>query len=247
MTGQNVVNDVSSDIRSFLGNSGNDATLILGWVNRIHKEMLRYSRWRFLLSPVQQFTTVVGQSLYYFGTNISGETPALPEGVTDTGLELTDVQFIKARSVVDYTNDKRLGETDDVPLGETWKQNGRPDLYKYDSQEYPNTLQLLPPADNVYTVQFRYYKQRQAITSLSDVLQIPDDYQDVVVAGTNYLACLFLKKADEAQVWMQLYTDGKKQMIRDANLFPREDFIRPDYVAIPHETPSIYEPFAEQF
>jgi hypothetical protein len=56
-----------------------------------------------------------------------------------------------------------------------------------------------------------------------------------------------LKKSDEAAIWKGEYEAGKREMIRDANLFPREDFVRPDYVAIPHNTPSIYEPFQEQF
>lgn len=241
MTGQNIVDAVSSDIRGILANSGTDATIILGWVDRIHKQILRVSRWRFLLSAVQTFTTSVGTADYYFGTGSPGA------GAVNTGLNLSDVEFIKARSVIDRTNDKRLGKTDEAPLGETWKQNGRPALYRFDSQSKPDTLTLMPPADGVYSIEFRYYKTRTAISALGTTLLIPDDYKDIVVAGVNYLAALFLKKFDEAQVWKTEYENGKREMIRDANLFPREDFIRPDYVAIPHSSPSIYEPFQEQF
>jgi hypothetical protein len=241
MTGQDIVDAVSSDLRGMLASTGNDATIILGWVDRVHKQVLRTSRWRFLLSPIETFTTTTGQARYYFG---AGSAPA---DATDTTLALSDVQFIKARSVVDRTNDKRLGKTDEEPLGETWKQNGRPDLYKFDSQTEADVLQLMPPPDGAYDIEFRYYKARIPISALDTVLQIPDDYKDIVVAGVNQLALVFLKKTDEVTYWMTTYKDGLREMVRDANLFPREDFIRPDYVAIPHSSPSIYEPFQEQF
>lgn len=240
MTGQNIVDAVSSDIRGVLSNTGADATRILGWVDRIHKELLRVSRWKFLLSDVKTFTTTIGTVYYYLGTG------SLPPGAVNTSLALTDVEFVKGRSVVDRTNNKRLFKTDEKPLGDTWVLNGRPTLYRYDSA-LPDTFELLPPADGVYTIEFRYYQKRTPITSLSTVLQIPDDYQDVVIAGVNAMACQFLKKFDEAGPWQQSYQDGKRQMIRDANLFPREDFIRPDYVTLPQDHPSIYDPFLTIF
>lgn len=240
MTGQDVVDAVSSDIRGVLSNSGSDANKILGWVERVHKELLRTSRWKFLLSDVKTFNTVVGEDLYYIGAG------SPPSGATNTALVLADVEFIKARSVVDRTNNKRLAKTDEKPLGDIYSQNNRPTLYRYDSA-LPDTLQLLPPADGVYAIEFRYYKTRTPISALATVLQVPDDYKDIVIAGVNAFACLFLKKFDEAGPWRQIYQDGKRQMIRDANLFPREDFIRPDYVATPQDHPDIYNPFQQQF
>lgn len=240
MTGQDVVDAVSSDIRGVLSNTGADAAKILGWVERIHKELLRTSRWTFTLSDVKSFSTVIGTSLYYVGTG------SLPAGATNTSLALSDVEFIKARSVVDRTNNKRLSKTEEKPLGDMFTQNNRPDLYRYDSAA-PDTFELLPPPDGVYTIEFRYYKTRAAISTLATVLQVPDDYKDVVIAGVNWLACMFLKKFDEAGPWRQLFQDGKRQMVRDANLFPREDFIRPDYVSTPQDHPSIYNPFQEIF
>jgi hypothetical protein len=240
MTGQDVVDAVSSDIRGVLSNSGADATKILGWVERVHKELLRTSRWKFLLSDVKTFNTVIGEDLYYIGAG------SPPSGATNVSLNLADVEFIKARSVVDRTNNKRLSKTDEKPLGDIYVQNNRPTLYRFDSS-------LAGHSATVATCRRRV---RNRVPLLQDahrdqhpgtVLQVPDDYKDIVIAGVNAFACLFLKKFDEAGPWQQMYQDGKRQMIRDANLFPREDFIRPDYVATPQDHPDIYNPFQQQF
>ena len=83
-----------------------------------------------------------------------------------------------------------------------------------------------------YLIEFRYFQARQPLVNLSDLLQIPDVYRDVVCAGVNWLAYKYLKKDDEAQIWKSVYDRGKIEMVKDKNLFPREDFVHPDPASI---------------
>lgn len=95
----------------------------------------------------------------------------------------------------------------------------------------------LPTVNNLdpmlgYVIEFRYYKQRQPINSIADVLQIPDYYADVVIAGCNFYYNLYMDKAsdrEKAMIWKGEWLDGIKQIRKDLNIsFRNTDFISPD-------------------
>lgn len=81
-----------------------------------------------------------------------------------------------------------------------------------------------------YLIEFRYYKKRVKIVAASQILQVPDDFFDIVVAGVNQLAYTYLQKMDQAMTWGQIFREGVREMIRDKQLFPEatSDFMRPD-------------------
>ncbi len=210
---------VSQDVRGVLQTSG-DQGLLIDYTNRISMEMLRYSRWKFLLSGVQTFSTVVGQTDYWIG-------PA-GGGANDTGLDIDDLQSIKRDSVFDRTNMRRIFQTEERPLSHEFDNNSFPKVWRNDGST-PFVLNIYPASDKVYTVDFRYYKPRVVLTVPTQTIQIPDIYKDVVCAGVNALAFNYLDMDERAAFWKQAYMEGKAGMIRDKNLFPGDgDFVRPD-------------------
>lgn len=83
-----------------------------------------------------------------------------------------------------------------------------------------------------YIVEFRYYKARGVLDAGADVLQIPDDYRDVVVAGVNWLASRYFHDDTTSQFWQQMFRDGIRRMVKDQ---PHGlDFIMPDPAARPY-------------
>lgn len=97
----------------------------------------------------------------------------------------------------------------------------------------------LPTVNNLdpmlgYVIEFRYYRQRQPINSIVDILQIPDYYRDVVIAGCNYYYNLYInnkevQSLDKAAIWKQEWLEGIKQIRKDLNIsFRNTDFISPD-------------------
>lgn len=80
-----------------------------------------------------------------------------------------------------------------------------------------------------YIIEFRYFQAKPQVNNLADVLLIPSDYFDVLVAGTNYFTAQFLKDESAQAYWQQEYEAGKVGMIRDKNLFPKGPaFMSPD-------------------
>ena len=221
LTAQDIVDCSSQDIRKLLASSGTDAPILVDYVNRISLDIMRSQRWRFLLSPVKTFNTVADEPDYFIG---SGAPPA---GSTNTGLGLTSVRAIKADSVIDGTNNILLHPSEEKPILDAFNDSGHPKIWRLD-QDTSTVLNLYPPPDGVYAIEFRYYEQFNVVDELTDNLQIPEDYKDVMCAGVNWLASKYLKQDSDAQHWFSVYQQGKVSMIGDYNHTPRVDFMRPD-------------------
>lgn len=217
-----IENCVSQDVRGVLQTSG-DAGILIDYTNRVSMEILRYSRWKFLLSPVMTFQTVLLQTDYWIGP-VGG-------GPNDTGLAIDDISSIKRDSVFDRTSERRLFQTEEQPVSFSLSgpnAKGYPRVWRNDIST-PSVINIYPPADKVYTIQFRYYKPRVVLTAPTQTIQVPDIYKDVICAGVNALAFNYLDMDERAAFWAQQYQAGKASMIRDKNLFPGDgDYIRPD-------------------
>jgi len=108
-----VLGRVSQDTRLQLSaTSAPGQTILIDYTNRVHQQMLRYSRWPFLRSNPQYFMTVKGQTDYWCGPTLS-----LPVGVVDTGLHLTDLDRVEKNSFRDLSNNNTMKAMDLQPLG----------------------------------------------------------------------------------------------------------------------------------
>lgn len=318
-TVQDILTASSQDVRGVLsGNAANglggDVGILLDYTNRVHLDLLRFSRWSFLLSPVYRFVTQLGVTDYWIGQAGYPATDYSLNGALDTLLDL-EVQLgqIKRDSVFDRSNSVRLARTDNAPLGQVFALNAHPKLFANDPRT-PYLVSIYPPPDygstwnfnsisrtgnlatftttatndfqlnenqnyawiqgvadtsyngyfpiqainsgvvtiwcpgangssgagtasSGYVIEFRFYHARQQLTAPDQLLQVPDDYKDIVIAGVNELAYKYLQKDEDAQYWGQVYKAGRTQIVKDKNLFPRaEEYVRPDPLAIIQQT-----------
>lgn len=150
-----VINGVSQDIRnqlsSQIGTSGQP--VLIDYTNRVHKQMLRFSRWNFLKSEPQYFLTQKGQAAYWVGPTGTG-----PAGTVETGLNLQDVYQFKKDSVIDLSNSKALKWLFATPTGPNLIDRvgagkvGLPAVFSQSLND-PNIFLLSPPPDNQNTTQ----------------------------------------------------------------------------------------------
>lgn len=148
-TAQQIVSASSQDIRQFLASTGTDANVLLDYVNRIHLDILRRSRWPYSMSTSQFFVTLPQQTDYWVGPTGTGPTTAV-----DTGLNLSDVFRIVPHSAYDRSNYRELRTgTVSSPLGLMIAFRtglGRPGLPAVMMQDVttPNLLNIWPPPNN---------------------------------------------------------------------------------------------------
>lgn len=352
-----IIAKVSQDIRQQIGVTDNtpDQTMLVDYTNRIHKQMLRFSKWPFMQSEPQFFLTSKGQTDYWIGASKD-----LPLGIVDTGLNLPDVLQINKQSMIDTSNNRQITYLGGQPYGPQLNfrtgqtRVGLPAVFYQDLND-PNILHVFPGADNrnnfqpvpatpiltatvggalplrtyfvqvtfvdsssgestgssisakiivpanelltvvtptiplnkassgvlynqynvyaavtegsetrqtaspiamganwtepntglissgpsipnqntlepinAYIIKFRYFKQRLELVEATDYLQIPSNYQDIVVAGVSALAWKIIGRDSDAQASYEAYKGGMTEMIWDKNQFPDTDFIRPD-------------------
>src|ERR1700675_2046402 len=112
-TAQTIINSTAQDARQTLSATDptNGQLTMLDYVSRISLEMLRASRWVFLLSTPQQFMTQLGVINYWIGPIGSA-----PPGTYDTGLNISNLRIVKPKSVYDRSNFTALGHVDEQPL-----------------------------------------------------------------------------------------------------------------------------------
>jgi hypothetical protein len=358
VTAQQVVDSASTDL---LQRIAPEDPVLLDYINRVQLQLLRVSRWKFLLSPPQRFITKLDRSDYWIGPVGSG-----PLDVVDTGLNISTLGPIKTDSVYDRSNFRQLKRTNEQILSQTFSyqdassRKGPPRQFRVDS-DTPCTFNLYPapdnqnnfqpqpeapalsslaggslpsriyfvrttfvdslgnessasdearifvPANNVlvvqppqelpqaasgvlynrfniyifhagvtlgqigsthilstivplpttaayqepptgfvnaglafptanlvepmggYLIEFRFFQGNPQVTALSNILLIPSDYFDILVAGVNYFTAQFLKDESAQAYWQQEYQSGITGMIRDKNLFPKgPEYMSPD-------------------
>ena len=115
-----------------------------------------------------------------------------------------------------------------IALGSPFNESSAGQILNLNGPPTTNTLAPLVG----YIIEFKYFRQRQPITSINNILQIPDYYQDVVIAGTNYYFNLYMDRdsgREKAMLWKKEFEDGIKQIRKDLNIsFRNTDFISPD-------------------
>lgn len=144
-TAQDIINGASQDLRSQIPTT---STILLDYTDRIHKEIIRSSRWSFMLAGTQQFITRPGVTDYWIGA-----TGSNPQGSVDTGLNLPDIYRLKEDSVLDRSNNQQLYRTEYTPPNLTTfefpdgqSRQLRPTNFNH--LNYSSLLRLFPAPNN---------------------------------------------------------------------------------------------------
>jgi hypothetical protein len=140
-----VVSSVSDDL---LQRIAPEDPIMVDYVNRVQLQVLRASRWQFLLQPPQRFVTQLQQSDYWIGP--AGQNPL---DVFDTGLNIQNIGPIKTDTVCDRSNFRLLYRTKEQLLASQFafrdgsSRQGPPRTWRVDVGT-PNMFSVYPAPDN---------------------------------------------------------------------------------------------------
>lgn len=195
MTGQDIINSTSQDVRQVIQASGSGQTILLDYVDRVQKDCLHSGVFAFLNRATTTVTLVSGTSSY-----------------TLTPTTIRSIAFVYDRTLQIPLNplpDMVPAVPDPIGLQTLMKAasaGGSPSFYRLVGQQ---NLVVFPTPLAADTLEIHYTNQVTTLASATTTLTIPDDGKDMVVAGTNMLAQFYLGRIQEAQAWMQLYQQLK--------------------------------------
>jgi hypothetical protein len=209
LTVASISSDVSIDVRQVLAPTD---TKIVGWIDRINKDCLHSSVYSYLNIATTSFFTVVGVTSYIL-------TPANIRrvlGVFDATRNRILFPIERATSPVSQvekqepgagqqgSSPQQFGQPLIVPMS---LQAGQPGYFRHIGAQQ---LNLYPTPQQILQINVSFEQQVITLVNPTDVLGVPEDGRDMVVAGVNYLANIFLKRTEEAQLWAQIYSALKK-------------------------------------
>lgn len=197
-------------MRQVLSNTAPDANNIIPWVDRIHKDALHTSLFNYLLRGSTTLSVVQGTSQYTM-TPSNGAVIRRVLSVYDRTfdrilLPYDTIGFPAAKGDASPAQASEIPK----PMLDATTMDQWPEYYL---REGVATLTLFPaPQKTAYngTYEVHFEQQSSDLINLTDTLLIPNDGKDLVVAGVNMYASLYLKNATEAQGWQQQYEAMKR-------------------------------------
>lgn len=212
MTGNDVISQVSYDVRQVLTTTGVSSTILMNYVDRAQRDLLHTSFWASLIRNVTTVSTVVNTPSYAISTSPpvrrvllvydrSRDRVLLPFEV------ITNPASIMAEPGTEHlTAQQSETVVGPLELKRLKTQSSLPEYYRFAS----GTVYFFPTPQQALTYELHYNAQVPIVNDATLTLTIPDDAIDTMVAGTNYLANLFLSRMEDAKFWQALYAQLKK-------------------------------------
>lgn len=214
MTVQDIIDSVSIDMRQVLSNAPPDSSIMIPWIDRIHKDALHTSLFNYLLRGFAVIAVVQGQAQYQVapepsegGNTVIRRILSVYDRTFDRILlPFEDIGFpvVKGDAVPPQGSDTPKAMISATTM-EQWPE--------YYLREGVASITLFPAPQKVaFNGNYEVHFEQQAfnLTATTDTLMIPDDGKDLMVAGVNMYAALYLKNGGEAQGWQQQYEMMKK-------------------------------------
>jgi hypothetical protein len=222
LTVSSIASDSSIDIRQVLVATD---TKFIGWIDRIHKDCMHSSVYSPFIVARQSLITIAGQSNYTLAptAGVTGAGPGIRRilGVFDSTRNRILFPIERATSPISQVDKQEPSPgqqgSPQIEFGQPLAspislQAGQPGYFRYfpNAALNPPAISLIPTPAAPLTISVTYELQVVTLVNPTDTLLVPEDGRDMVVAGVNYLANIFLKRMDEAQIWAQIYSALKK-------------------------------------
>lgn len=222
LTVQSIADDTNLAVRQYFGTTTVDLTdatklaLFTNWIDQIHKDVMHTSVWEGQILTSDTFVSEPDGSPYIITANNIRRVVAVHDLKNrNTVIPHQDLTFPAATS----SPPERSG-----PPRTRWNESEQtsplwPRYYIFEAcfqsadGSYVQGFHLLPdPFDTAHSGTIRYFftKVVDTMSAAGDILFVPEDGRDIMVAGTAMMASQFLKRPSEAEMWRARYEAMKK-------------------------------------
>lgn len=207
MTAQDVINDAVNDARQVIGSTSAGQAVLLDYVDRIQKDCLHSSIYKFLNVAVTSFETVAGQPSYQLATSGIRRLTSVYDRELDR--MLFPLSLSMSPAAIGAAQVQTPGQTPQPPRPLARIRTTTSALSEYYQLVGTNTLYLYPTPAAAWQGEATYEMTVQTLSSATATLTIPDDAKDMMVNGVNMLVALYLKLDQNAQMWSALFMQAK--------------------------------------
>lgn len=206
---QDILTAMSTDMRQVISPTGINGTLFITWVDRIQKNALHTSPvYNWLLRQQSTFSVVSGTSAYTVTTTYQPRRLLLVYDRTFDRLLVPVENLGLPASKTEDTQAQPLSIPKPMLSAATSEQ--WPEYYTRINASSTDSVQLVlfpAPQKTAFNGTYEVYYEMVVpdLENLTDVLVLPDDALDLMTAGVNQLAAMFLKLDQESQYWGQQY------------------------------------------
>lgn len=209
------LSEIQTEVRNRLGEDTEDffkTTQITYMINRAVKQFSREERWPWLQ------TVKTGDSI-----TSGNSTLTLPNDIDFT--RIYTIKLLKSGETSPYLL-RRVNQYEGVELSTKRTTNSRPMYFWQQSAALSSgnmvaTAQVTPAADGTYAVTYYYIRNPAALSSASDEPDIPEAYQEAVVAWAT--ANLWLnegsqawsrKSQEQAAIYNEVVAQARREMYK---------------------------------
>lgn len=217
LTVQNVVDDVSFELRKELdgtGGSGDAFDLMVRWIDQTHKDLMHTGVYRHALRTTTTVTSTAGTRSYAITPTNIRRVEAAFDHASEAFLHPV-VESFTPSSLTDVS-DRGGGARPDKHVALHRVSTPVPQYYMLTtvvtSGTPAHTLHIFPPplaAENAGTITIYYVKQATTVSAGGTALDAGEDSRDAMVAGVLARAYRYLHYFEEADRWERLYEQMK--------------------------------------
>lgn len=194
-----ILGDIADLVRARVRDTGYSPTETKQYINDTINDIFNEYRLPFM-QTTQTYTVTIGDSDITHGVGLpTNFVNAIDLVNTTNGQE----------NVIPYKDFSELDiafpDEDDTTRNAT----GQP-LYWY---KYGNTIKLFPAPAAAYTLTLRYYKRPTALSSDSDIPEIPSEFSELLVVGAGYRILQVKDNYDQAGILENKYQELLQKLV----------------------------------
>lgn len=180
-------------VRNRLDDQSYEVGKLLQFLNDANREITNSHRWRFMESTFLGNITI-GTNSYSLPT---GFQAAINFTITDPNAQASFVRYMPYETYDQFYPDP------------TALASATPSIWTF----FSNSL-IIGPAlpDKAYTMQLRYIKNPVTLVNTTDLLDVPDDFSEIVVLSAYKRALMTNDNFDQAQIIQQEVEDQMRAM-----------------------------------
>lgn len=193
------LSDIRTKVQQRIKDTGYSTSEITNYINDTQNDIFNEYPLAFW-ETTQNYTLATGVSDITNGSGLPTDfVQAIDMYLTQTGLE----------SLLVYRDYQDIDQLYPDPTDTTINPNGIPKFW----YKYGNTIRVFPAPAGDYTLTLRYLKRPTLLSNDSDVPALPQEFEELLIAGATFRILQIKDNYDQASIWQNKYDELLSKLV----------------------------------